>query len=128
MIVGFIVGLVFTGVGVYAFRQNRRMSRGGGCVPGTIVDVHSQRGTSGGYTHIPVVAFQTLDGHNIRTKAAGGPGIPTELGMQVQLIYDPAHPDVARINTRAGRSTYLPFVFIAAGIGLICYTLFTLAK
>lgn len=128
MIVGFIVGLAFVGAGVYAFRQNRRMSHGGGPVPGTIVDVYSQSGSSGGYTQIPIVAFQTLDGHNIRTKAGGGPGIPTQLGLPVQIVYDPAHPNVARINTRAGRGTYLPFVFVAAGIGLICYDLFTIVK
>lgn len=128
MTVGFIVGLIFAGVGVYAFRQNRRMSRGNGCVSGTIVDVRSQRGHSGGYTHIPVVAFQTLDGQDIRTEVGGGPGIPTQLGLQVPIIYDPRHTNIARINTRAGRATWLPFVFIAVGIAITCYDLFTVVK
>lgn len=129
MTVGFIVGLVFVGAGVYGFRQNRRMSRGGGCVSGVIVDVRSQKSySSGRYTHIPVVAFQTLDGQDIRTEVGGGPGIPTRLGLQVPVVYDPGHPNIARINTTAGRATWLPFVFIAAGIAITCYDLFTVMK
>lgn len=81
-----------------------------------------------GYTRSPVVAFQTLDGQDIRTEVGGGHVHPYPVGLQVPIIYDPSHPNIARINTRAGRATWLPFVFIAAGVAITCYDLFTVVK
>lgn len=129
MVGTFIGALAFIGFGAHILHKNIRLSRRGECVSGVVARLNTTAGHEGPGT-TTVVAFQTLDGQDIRAGVGGGSGIPTQLGMQVPIIYDPRHPKTARINTRGGRmnSIILSFSLIVVGMAIAGYGLYTAVK
>lgn len=135
-----LFGLLFTAAGGVAVRSNRRLAKRGQRVQGTVVDLRWSAsgglpaqpgsGMSAGPQGIfyPVLSFRTLDGEDVQAVAReGGMPAPARKGQQVQVLYDPANPQVAEIDTVAGRGTIPIAVVLLAGIGLIVYSIFYLA-
>jgi len=127
MVILILVGLLFAALGVYGSRRQILLRRKGQRVTGTVtrIDRHWDAGTGpnnqGSYSYTPVLSFQTLTGQQVETSSGVGGSSPgVEVGQQVRVIYDPAKPDVAEIDTFAVQSValLLPVICAAAGIGM----------
>jgi hypothetical protein len=114
-----IFGLVFAGVGIYGIVSSRRLWRRGVRTTGSVVDLERRvdPGAGPGVVYFPVLEFSTADGEQMRavSKTSGQPPV----GKQVPILYDPANPGVAEINTFMGRGTWLAVLAAAVGLALI---------
>jgi hypothetical protein len=110
-----VLGLALAGGGVGWQRRSRRLARATG-VSGTIVDYEDHfTGRSG--ASFPVVDFRTLNGKTMRvTMRQGRLFTYPRVGSQVKVIYDPAKPEVAYIDSAGFR--YGSFVMVIVGLGL----------
>jgi hypothetical protein len=121
MAVAIIAGLVFAGVGIYGVVTNRRLWRRGVRTTGSVVDLERRVNPDPkvGVVYFPVLAFRTSDGEQMRavSRTSGQPPV----GKEVPILYDPANPGVAEINTLMGRATWLPALAAAVGLALILY-------
>jgi len=85
-------------------------------VSGTVVDYEDRFfGRSG--ASFPVVAFHTRNGTMRVTMRGGRLFTYPRVGSQVKVIYDPAKPDVAYIDSAGFR--YGSSVFVVVGLGLV---------
>jgi hypothetical protein len=111
-----VLGLALASGGVAAQRRFRRLARATG-VSGTIVD-YEDRFTGRSGASFPVVLFHTLNGTTKRVTMRQGRlfSFP-RVGSQVKVIYDPAKPDVAYIDSAGFR--YGSSVFVIVGLGLV---------
>jgi hypothetical protein len=111
-----VLGLALVGGGVAWQRRSRRLARATG-VSGTIVD-YEDRFTGKSGASFPVVAFHTLNGKTMRvTMRQGRLFTYPRVGSQVKVIYDPAKPDVAYIDSAGFR--YGSFAIVIVGLGLV---------
>ena len=127
-----LAGLLIAVLGVIIVRQNRRLTRTGQRVTGTVTDLrwHSHATQNGGgyTTYHAVLAFQTLDGREVEAVTRNGSRqIIAPPGEQVPVIYDPRRPDRAEIDTRAGRSTWWPPLVAVAGLAMTVYGVYQVA-
>ena len=127
-------GLVFTVSGGYGVRQDRRLTRTGQQVPGTVVglrwnySINRDAPASGSRVCYPVLAFRTLDGHDVQTASrVGSSKVIAQTGDQVTVLYDPRNPARAEINTSAGRATWLPYLITVAGLAVLGYGVYRAA-
>ena len=111
-----VLGLALVGGGVAWQRRSRRLARATG-VSGTIVDYEDRFTGKSGAT-FPVVAFHTPNGKTMRvTMRQGRLFTYPRVGSQVKVIYDPAKPDVAYIDSAGFR--YGSFAIVIVGLGLV---------
>jgi hypothetical protein len=128
-----LAGLVIAALGVIIAGQNRRLTRTGQRVTGTVADLrwhsHATQGGGGYTTYHPVLAFRTLNGQEVETVTRNGSRkIIVRPGEQVPVIYDPRHPARAEIDTRAGRSAWWPPLVALAGLALTVYGVYQVAS
>ena len=111
-----VLGLALATGGIAGQRRFRRLARATG-VSGTIVDYEDRfNGRSG--ASFPVVDFHTLNGTTMRvTMRQGRLFTYPRVGSQVKVIYDPAKPDVAYIDSAGLR--YGSSLFVIVGLGLV---------
>ncbi len=96
-----IIGLALISGGVlwgskrYSFLQRSLRTQG------TVVDQHKKTGSNFSTFYYPVVEFRTESNEKVRFTGgagnSGGPQIAT--GSTVDVVYDPADPSQARINS-----------------------------
>ncbi len=110
-----VLGLAEVASGSYSLRRRHRLARAP--EPGTIVDVERHfTGKSDAY--FPVLSFRTLDGADMRTLAPQGRLLtPHTIGKPVVVVYDPAKPSRAYIESPGLR--YGGIAFIIAGLGFL---------
>jgi|ERR1700722_9954900 hypothetical protein len=90
-----VAGLVVAGCGIAGLRHTRRLARGQGTIAG--FERHFT-GKSGAY--FPVLSFLTLDGTEMRTMVPQGSIFKApKVGKQVKVLYDPAKPAHAFIDS-----------------------------
>jgi hypothetical protein len=115
-----VAGLVVAGGGIAGLRRARRLARGARA-QGTIAG--SERhftGKSGAY--FPVLSFSTLDGTEMRTVVPQGRIFKApRVGKQVKVLYDPANPADAFIDSPGLRYSgacflILGLIFLALAI------------
>lgn len=128
-----LAGLVIAALGVIIVRQNRRLTRTGQRVTGTVVDLrwHSHATQNGGgyTTYHAVLAFRTRDGREVEAVTRnGGRKIIAHPGEQVPVVYDPRQPTRAEIDTRAGRAAWWPPLVAVAGLALTVYGVYRVAS
>lgn len=110
-----VLGLAEIAAGGYGLRRRRRLARS--AEPGTIVDVE-RHFTGKSEAYFPVLSFQTLDGADIRTVAPQGrPFSRPTIGKPVNVVYDPARPARAYIDSPGLR--YAGIVLIIVGLGFL---------
>jgi hypothetical protein len=86
-------------------------------VPGTIVDVE-RRFTGKSSAYFPVVSFRTRDGAEVRAVAPQGKVFwSPKVGKPVKVIYDPADPPRAYIDSSGLR--FGPVLFVVVGLGFL---------
>jgi len=110
-----VLGLAEVAAGSYSLRRRHRLARAP--EPGTIADVERHfTGKSDAY--FPVLSFRTLDGADMRTLAPQGRLFrPPTIGKPVMVVYDPAKPARAYIDSRGLR--YSGIAFIMVGLGFL---------
>jgi hypothetical protein len=111
-----VLGLALASAGIAGQHRSRRLARATG-VSGTIVD-YEDRFTGRSGATFPVVDFRTLNGKTMRvTMRQGRLFTYPRVGSHVKVIYDPAKPDVAYIDSAGFR--YGSSVFVVVGLGLV---------
>ena len=124
-----VFGLLMTFIGSIVFRRYRRLSLKGEHTSGTVIELHWEEIRNGSLVCHPVLAFQTLDGHNIRTKADIGRGkVTSRPGDHVSVVYDPLDPAKAEIDTRVRWATRFGVITMVLGVVLIWEGLFGTAS
>ena len=111
-----VLGLALASGGIAGQRRFRRLARATSVI-GTIVGCEDRFTGRSGVTY-PVVDFRTLNGKTKRvTVPQGRVFIQPKVGSQVKVIYNPAKPDVAYIDS--ARFRYGSYLFVIAGLGLV---------
>jgi len=134
MVILIIVGVVFAAVGVYGSRRQFLLRKKGQRVTGTVTRIDKQWDPGGGgpdnaggtWSYTPVLSFQTLAGQQIETSSRignssiAGFSVGVKEGQQVRVIYDPADPSDAEVDTVSAQSAamLLPLVAAVVGIGV----------
>lgn len=113
-----VVGCPFFGIGAYEAWQARQEAQTFIPVTGTVVDnsyqTTVQDGTESG-AYYPVVAFTPMNGASVRfTDGAGSLPPDYEVGESVPVLYDPANPQKARLNTWK-RVWFVPILLMSVG-------------
>ena len=110
-----VLGLAEVAAGSYGLRRRHRLARAP--EPGTIVEVERHfTGKSDAY--FPVVSFRTADGADMRTLVPQGRLFsPQTIGKSVKVVYDPAKPARAYIESPGLR--YGGIAFIVVGLGFL---------
>ncbi len=101
-----VLGLIFAALGIRALARARRFAATASRATGTVVDVTTKwsnardPGATGSWLRFPVVQYETAEGRPITfTSRTGTSPSPYKPGRQVPVLYDPANPRDARINT-----------------------------
>jgi hypothetical protein len=128
---GIVIGLCFVSCAGWILYRNRQLGRKGQRVTGTVVSYDSRRMMDGGdefgMVYRPTVKFRTIDGRDIQTEIAiGSTRPPAGLGGQVPVIYDPDHPERARINTAVGRRRWVPVILGLPGLLILIQGVYSL--
>ena len=111
-----VLGLALASGGIAGQHRFRRLARATG-VSGTIVD-YEDRFTGRSGASFPVVDFHTVNGTTMRvTMRQGRLFTQPRVGSQVKVIYNPAKPDVAYIDSAGLR--YGSFLFVIVGLALV---------
>jgi hypothetical protein len=114
-----IFGLILAVIGGLILRQQTRLRRKGVRVMGTVTRIEKSVTTSTSYT--PVVRFPTQAGEEVETVTkVGMPWAGPPVGQVVPVIYDPADPTLAEIDTwgRRGLLTVLGLM-LPGGVALM---------
>lgn len=121
----FIVGVSFAVAGGFGIRYYHRLNRTGERACGTVSELR-WKDTGDGRTCYPVVAFQTLDGQNIKAETGIGTNIGTPgIGERISVVYDPRNPSRPEIATRAKWAVWVFIIPVILGIAMICYGFFS---
>lgn len=116
----------FLGVGVFALGfalmlalRPLRQWRAGGKAQGTITRndeqvISSGRGSPRTY-YLPEIAFTTAKGERITIKSPTGGRVALPPGTAVSMIYDPANPHEALVNS-FGSLWFFPLVLCVCGL------------
>lgn len=99
------VGVFGQGVALMLSRRPLRLLRAGGKAYGTVTG-NDEQVISGGRASprtcfFPQIAFTSANGERISFKSAGGSRVPVPPGTVIPLIYDPARPHEAALNSFA---------------------------
>ncbi|MGV9390734.1 DUF3592 domain-containing protein [Streptomyces olivaceus] len=112
-----VVGALLLWAGLYDAARVRRLRRHGIRTTGRVVDnVRVQEPRSSSPTWAPVIAFADQHGYRVEfTPSMRGAGMGLPTGREVDVVYMPHNPQVARVFTR--RHMTGPVLFIV-GFGL----------
>ena len=116
-----IFGVPLAAIGGLMLRQQIRLRRKGVRVMGTVTRTQEEH-TQGGVSYTPVVRFHTQAGKEIETATkVGTPWKGRRVGTVVPVIYDPARPTLAQIDTPGGRGvlTVSGLVMFPGGVALV---------
>jgi hypothetical protein len=123
-VIGYVLllgGVIAFGAAVVAAGKRQIATAGWRSARGGVVDLVTRAVTPGNPYSFPVIEFTTHAGQTIRFEAdLGFYPSPPKRGQQVPVVYDPADPRQARLNTPAAR-WFVPGVW--AGFGFISSTL-----
>lgn len=112
---------VFVAYAVSSRRESRRFAAGAARAQGVVVELvggPTPGPQSPGSLSYPVVRYRTMDGQEVVFRSDfGAQPPPWRPGQPVTVLYNPANPQEARIET-AARSTALPGLFVALAIGM----------
>ena len=138
-VLSLILGLLFVGAAALGIRSNRRLARNGVRTTARVVGLRESMGppsppSQSSYgqglsqrVYQPVLAFHTADGREIQAVAGTASNPPlAQPGDVVQVLYDPANPATAEIDSVRGRGTAVIAIIGAIGIGLIVFALYHL--
>jgi hypothetical protein len=127
-----LAGLGFIAFGVHVIRIGHRLRKYGRRAPGTVVRLRWESNDHGGGKFYPTFQFRTADGTEIVTESdLGFNPAPVRQGQQVTVVYDPARPRVARIDSLLGGGAVHGPVFVAFGVvativaAAVCVGVFT---
>lgn len=93
-----LVGLIFMASGVYAYHFMGRFLDRAVQAPAVVVSIVYESTNKKGRTH-PVVRFTTAEGRELTVRTQEHHNV--QPGDIVQLIYDPARPEILEITTLA---------------------------
>jgi hypothetical protein len=111
-----LAGLGFIAFGAHVIRTTRRLRASGQRVPGVVVRLRWDPSEYGGGQFYPVLRFQTYDGTVMETQSdLGSNPAPAREGQPVTVVYDPANPRLARLDTMLGGGIVHGPIFIAFG-------------
>jgi hypothetical protein len=100
---GFFVLLIGLGMlyGTYALWSNGAAFRAKAqTVEGTVVDFASERDSKGKTMYSPIVEYTPADGQTLQMTGSTSSSSPSySRGEKVQVMYDPATPEAARLDT-----------------------------
>jgi len=131
-----VAGAFLIVIGGYGFSQQLRLQRKGERVMGIVVG-REQRwvsgqppGSPGSYAYRPVVRFRTLAGQEIEATTRVGTPIGLRPGREVPVLYDPARPASAEIDSfrERGLLNLLTAAFLVGGILLMVVGTATLLR
>jgi len=123
----FVVGMGLLFGGVSWWRSNAAFAAHATSVEGTVSELVYRRSSKGnGGTYVPVVDFSTPDGNRIHvTGSSGSNPAAYSRGDKVRVLYDPANPQGAQIDSFGERGfgpallTGLGTVFALVGGGVL---------
>jgi len=101
-----LVGLFFAAYGIRSLARTRRFAATASRARGVVVDVKTEwfdlggTASTGSWLRFPVVRYQTANGQSVTFKSRTGTmPSPYKVGRQVPVLYNPADPRDARIDT-----------------------------
>jgi hypothetical protein len=97
-----VVGLVLWGVVGLFFWDMQSFTDAAVRVRGVVVDLEMRKTTEGGWkkSYYPVVRFQSTNGQEVQfVSGVGSSPAAFERGEEVEVLYDPAAPEEARIDS-----------------------------
>ena len=102
----FVIGIGLLFGGVSWWRSNAAFAAHAASIDGTVSDLVWRRSSKGnGGTYVPVIDFTTPQGNRIHvTGSTGSNPAAYSRGDKVHLLYDPANPEHAQIDTFMERS------------------------
>jgi hypothetical protein len=115
-VVGRLFGMVFLVAGLAWLGEEIRFGWAAQSASGTIVEVRA-RESAEGLEFYPVVEFAAPDGRVIRFEGVST-SPPPVAGTPVKMLYDPAQPNRARINSVVQRWVLGP-VFASIGVAFL---------
>jgi Protein of unknown function (DUF3592) len=118
------VGVAFTGVGVWSAITSERLLKRGKTVNGKITRLAwVSSTTSSGGAYYPEFSFTARDGstHVVRSHDGSSP-CPFSEGQSVVILYDPADPSTAKIDT-FGQMWLSALLFGTIGPALLIFDL-----
>ena len=109
------IGLLFGGIGIWAFLADREIARNGIQTDGLVIDLTSRRDSDGDITYRPVVEFHDRNGtrHEFTGQVGSNPSSHAR-GDNVSVIYPPDAPGRAIVDGFMDRFL-LPLIFGAFG-------------
>lgn len=132
---GLLLNLLWIGtlaVGLYYGYNSWHLTTQGNRIVGTVVQMISSEDDNGDYSYAPLVQYEvngstyTYESHNYTNPPA------YQEGQQVQLLYDPARPDKARISNFLELwllpFLMIPFALITAAVNLFVLPVFAARK
>jgi hypothetical protein len=113
-----VIGLGLIGGGIYSFLSTRAFLRQAVPAEGAVIDLTAAWDSEdGSYTYYPRVRFRTPDGRAVEFTSDVGSSPPAfEVGEPVRVLFDPANPARARIDSFV-QLWLLPLIL--GGIGLV---------
>lgn len=118
-----LFGSGFAWFGIHQIRIARRLARHGVRVPGVVTRLRWESSDNGG-SHYPTLRFQTVDGAVVEVESdLGSSPAPARVGQQITVLYDPARPSLARMDTPFGRGSVHGWLFASIGVVVTAGTL-----
>lgn len=116
-----VAGLAFAAAGLIVVVRTRRLSRNGVRTTGVVVGLApGSSDESGRRIMHPVVSFATVAGEAVTAQASLGSGSGgPRVGATVPVLYDPTRPTRIAIDTFAQRGTWLGWIGLLIGLGLL---------
>jgi hypothetical protein len=94
-----VIGIGLFGGGIYSFLSTRDFIGEAATTGGVVIDLERERDADGNDSYYPRVQFET-NGRSYQFRGQVGSGRGTfKVGEQVEVLYDPADPYHARINS-----------------------------
>lgn len=111
-----IFSALFTFLGFVQVRKAKRLTRTGTRAIATVIRNRYSTDSDGDATYIPVVEFFTADRKTITLELSFGNLVkPARIGKKVEVIYNPANPAEAEVNSFF-RLVVGPWLFILLGL------------
>jgi hypothetical protein len=115
------VAAVFVAYAIRGRRESRQFAAGAARAQGVVVELvggPAPGPQTPGMLSYPVVRYRATDGQEVvfRSNFGARPS-PWRPGQPVTVLYNPANPQEARIETSA-RSTGLPALFVVLAVGM----------
>ncbi len=123
MIASILFGALLVAVGVWFMVKGTPLQRRGARTAGRVVGLQRDPDSVDAdgvimRSYSPVLEFRTAGGEQVQAVArSGGNPAPAQVGEDVRVLYDPADPSVADIETFRGG--WLSLLAVLAGAGFI---------